>query len=176
MYVVTVELRNYYSYPTMSNTYIRLEDKLSFPTITICNMSPYNKRSFSNDTKTQNLYLSTSSNYYLADPVNWSDPFYVDNGFKNPITISDILSHSKNLSSFVYYLLFDNVLLENHLTKVYTDMGMCLRFNSNGTIQTSMYGALYNLLFYADVKTYEDYFSNYHSSGIKVTNAHMLIE
>ena len=168
-YFIVVEIENYYSYPTTSNTFIRLDNELKFPAVTICNLSPYNKSAFSNDTKTQNLFLSFSATSTLAESVNWSDPFYAENGYKNPKTLFDIISHTKDLSTSIKFAVFDNELQGNQFTQVYTDMGLCLRFNSNGTIRTSMFGAMYNLFFYFDVKTFDDYFSNYLSSGIKVS-------
>lgn len=169
IYTVVVELRNYYSYPTTSNTIIEVEERLQFPAVTICNMSPRKSIAFPSDEKTTNLYMRTSAFYWGTHEVNWSDPFYAEGRYFEPITLDDIHSESKDMKEFLNFIMFNGIEYSyNELTTVYTDMGLCKRFNANGTIYTSMYGALYNLHLYINVMTYFDYFSHLCSSGVKV--------
>ncbi|XP_071165386.1 acid-sensing ion channel 5-like [Mytilus edulis] len=168
IYTVIAELKNYYSYPTISNTYIQLEEKLSFPTVTICNMSPRSSEGMKKDVKTNNLYMTTSALYTFSQKVNWSDPFYKEEGYFEAKTKEDLFNHSKNIWESVYLSLFDNVQLKDAFSPVYTDMGLCLRFNSDGSQYTAMYGAIFNLQLYVNVMTYFDYFSHSLSSGVKI--------
>ncbi|XP_063427631.1 amiloride-sensitive sodium channel subunit alpha-like [Mytilus trossulus] len=69
IYTVVVELKNYYSYPTISNTFIQLEEKLSFPAVTICNMSPRSSQGMKKDAKTNNLHMTTSAFHSLSSGV-----------------------------------------------------------------------------------------------------------
>jgi hypothetical protein len=58
---------------------------------------------------------------------------------------------------------------------VATELGICLRGNSERPISTKMYGGLYNLHAYLDLSLEDDYFSNsYMSSGIKVSTIYIL--
>ncbi|CAG2251860.1 unnamed protein product [Mytilus edulis] len=98
IYTVVVELKNYYSYPTISNTYIQLEEKLSFPAVTICNMSPLSSQGKKKDAKTNNLYMTTSALYMYSQKINWSDPFYKEEGYLKATTKEDLYNRSKNVA------------------------------------------------------------------------------
>lgn len=174
-YTVIVELKSYYSYPTISNTYIDFHDKLTFPAITVCNLSPRKKSSFNNDTKSVNFQMSTSPLYIFSKAINWSDPYYEKEGYFKTRTLDDLLEESKNLSSFLYYVVFDNIFpYKPTLFKpVLTEMGVCLRANMDGTLVTSKHGAMFNLHMYLNVMTYEDFYSVSMSSGVKVNNNHI---
>ncbi|CAC5405536.1 ASIC5 [Mytilus coruscus] len=169
IYTVVVELKNYYNYPTISNTYIQLEEQLSFPAVTICNLSPRSSQGIKKDAKTNNLYMATSALFMYSQNINWSDPFYEQEGYFAATTKKDVYTSSKNVWESVYYSLFDNnhVQQKDGFSPVYTDIGLCLRFNSDGSQYTTMYGAMFNLQLHVNVMTYFDYFSHSLSSGVK---------
>ena len=179
MYTVITELRCYYRYPTISNTYIKLEERLTFPAITVCNLSPRKYSSFSNNTKSKNFQMSYSTMRIYSTPINWSDPYYQNEGYFRKRTQHDIYSESKNRSTFLYYVMFDNIpqgsMYRQTLFKpVITDMGVCLRANTDGKLVTSMHGALFNLHLQINVLAKEDYFSISFSSGVKVNIAYVI--
>ena len=172
-YTVITELKNYYSYPTISNTFVQFHDILAFPAVTVCNLSPRKRSAFSNDTKTTNLYMRTSGMYIFSQSINWTDPFYAEKGYFEEQTMETISNESKNLWEFLYIAGFDNHFygypeIQKLFKPVLTDMGLCLRANEDGNMDTSMHGALFNMHLYINVKTYEDYFSHSISSGVKV--------
>lgn len=114
--------------------------------------------------------MSTSPLYAYSKPINWSDPYYEKEGYFKKRTLDDVLEESKNLSSFLYFVIFDNIIQhQGRLFKpVLTEMGVCLRGNMDGAMKTSKRGAMFNLHMYLNVMTYEDFYSVSMSSGVKV--------
>ncbi|VDI04328.1 Hypothetical predicted protein [Mytilus galloprovincialis] len=53
IYIIITEFLNYYSYPSLSSTYLRFEQKLQFPVVTICTSDPI-------DMDTVSLYFDQS--------------------------------------------------------------------------------------------------------------------
>lgn len=122
--------------------------------------------------------MSYSTMNIYSTPINWSDPYYQNEGYFKERTQHDIFSESKNLSAFVYYVMFDNipqgsVYRQTLFKPVITDMGICLRANTDGKLVTSKHGALFNLHLHIDVLAKEDYFSISLSSGVKVNKAYV---
>lgn len=127
--------------------------------------------------KLQNYYLSIAPSLFIfSNLLNWSDPYYKENGFFEPRAgdfkdfINDSDNRSMDLSTFLQRCMFDNVMkpCDKYFKKVLTASGPCFTFNEDGVIKTPMRGGMYNLM----VQTFIDQ-SNYFyeltgGSGIKV--------
>ncbi|XP_063427635.1 acid-sensing ion channel 1C-like [Mytilus trossulus] len=170
LFNVATELISYYKYPTTTTVSVKNNDELEFPAITICNLATLNKSMFTNDTRTDNYYLGISALYYNAAKINWSDPFYSSEGYFNDRTLDDLYMESKSLSKFIIFHKFDLKPFYLSYTPVATDLGLCVRFNTNSPpLKTSMHGGLYNLQMFIDLRLDDDYFPRtYVSSGLKV--------
>lgn len=145
-------------------------DELEFPAITICNLSTRNKSQFSNDTRTSYYYFRLSAISPGSEPVNWTDPFYLTEGYFQERTMDDLYSESKSVSRFVQYHTFDLKDRALSITPVATDLGLCIRANVNNTQSTRLSGGLYNFQMYLDLFLDDDYYANsYLSSGVKVS-------
>lgn len=146
-----------------------MSEVLEFPAITICNIGSRNKTMFSNDTRTSNYYRSLSGIADLDNKINWTDPFYVAEGYFKQRTIEDLYAESKDISRFIKFQQFDLKHSAFTFTPVATDVGLCIRGNVNNTLTTSLHGGLYNLHMYLDLLLDDDYYTTgYLSSGIKV--------
>jgi len=177
MSLVSRQLWDYYQYPTITFVSERIANELVFPAITICNLSPRNKSKFNDDPRTDNYYIGISElfHFQLNISVNWSDPFYVEEGYFKNRTLNDLSSESKDMDVFLAQYRFDLQPDKIEFASVATELGICLRGNSERPISTKMYGGLYNLHAYLDLSLEDDYFSNnYMSSGIKVSTIYIL--
>jgi hypothetical protein len=177
MSLVSRQLWDYYQYPTITFVSERIANELVFPAITICNLSPRNKSKFNDDPRTDNYYIGISElfHFQLNISVNWSDPFYVEEGYFKNRTLNDLSSESKNMDVFLAQYRFDLQPEKIEFVSVATELGICLRGNSERPISTKLYGGLYNLHAYLDLSLEDDYFSNsYMSSGIKVSTIYIL--
>ncbi|XP_071165399.1 acid-sensing ion channel 1A-like [Mytilus edulis] len=141
-------------------------------------MSPLSSQGKKKDATTNNLYMTTSALYMYSQKINWSDPFYKEEGYLKATTKEDLYNRSKNVWQSVYSSFFDNnkLQMKDWFSPVYTDMGLCLRFNSNGSQHTTMYGAIFNLQLGINVMSFFDYFSHSLSSGVKVAVHDHLVE
>ncbi|KAJ8301857.1 hypothetical protein KUTeg_020844 [Tegillarca granosa] len=82
---ITKEIQFFFTYPTTSSIDVDVVDELPFPAVTICNLSPYNKSKMNLDEKSQNFYVAFDPRLSkFASPINWSDPYYEENGFFEP--------------------------------------------------------------------------------------------
>jgi hypothetical protein len=169
LFIVSTELTYYYQYPTTITVTGRMSEELEFPAITICNIGSRNKSMFSNDTRTSNYYRRLSGIADLDNTINWTDPFYVTEGYFKERTIEDLYAESKDISRFIKFQQFDLKYSAFTFTPVATDIGLCIRGNVNNTLTTSLHGGLYNLHMYLDLLLDDDYYTTgYLSSGIKV--------
>lgn len=169
LYIVSIELLTYYSYPLSTSVTVRASDELEFPVITLCNLSPRKKSAISEDNRTENYYLGLSSLNYSMKSINWTDPFYTTEGYFLERTMEDLYNESKDMMTLLSYHTFDLKVRHMNFTTVATDLGLCLRGNFHNSLSTKLSGGLYNLQFYLDLNLSEDYYAFSHlSSGLKV--------
>ncbi|CAC5398572.1 unnamed protein product [Mytilus coruscus] len=69
IYIIVTQLLNYYSYPSLSSTYLRFDQKLQFPVVTLCTENPI-------DLSTMSLYFDQSFVGHSDIPVVEYTDFY----------------------------------------------------------------------------------------------------
>ncbi|CAC5424540.1 ASIC4 [Mytilus coruscus] len=69
IYIIITQFLNYYSYPSLSSTYLRFDQKLQFPVVTVCTSDPI-------DMDTVSLYFDQSNVDDLEIPVVRYTDFY----------------------------------------------------------------------------------------------------
>lgn len=166
------EIQTFLSYPTTSSIKLDVLNEIDFPAVTICNLSPYNKSKMNSDDKMQNYFMSIDPYLSsLATPINWSDPYYRENGFFEPDSREYWMNGSMELLTFLEKCIFDNQEkpCDVYFKPVFTPMGPCFTFNHDGMVNTSMSGAGYNLVVEAFIDQM-NYFYGISSagSGVKV--------
>ena len=75
------EIQHYYSYPKITSMNVEFHSELKFPAVTVCNLSWRNGSMMGNATQDDAFYGAISPINYLLPPVNWSDPFYLENKY-----------------------------------------------------------------------------------------------
>ncbi|XP_076078928.1 acid-sensing ion channel 4-A-like [Mytilus galloprovincialis] len=69
IYIIVTQLMNYYSYPSLSSTYLRFDQQLAFPVVTVCTKNPMDFNSVS-------LYFDQSFVGHSEIPVVEYTDFY----------------------------------------------------------------------------------------------------
>jgi len=131
-----------------------------------------------NDSRTDNYYISIGPReiYFLNKDVNWTDPFYQQEGFFENRTVTDMLKESKSLyQGFLNIAMFDQIPVGHkkeaqmdYFSVTLTQNGPCLTSNINKTLKTSKTGSGFNLLVWLNVQSDNNYFSTWLGEGIKV--------
>lgn len=170
IYTITTEIQNFYSYPTTTAVDLDITKELDFPAITLCNLSPFNKSKVQSSEKDMNYGLSLSRFNSFAQAINWSDPFYKENGYFEPVTYQTLRNFSMELSEVLRLCMFDFVgyNCSQLFEYSFTILGPCYTFNQDGRFKTTMKGGTYNLNIEAFIDQRNYYFSFTMGSGIKV--------
>jgi hypothetical protein len=168
IYIVVALFQHYNSYPITTAMYTQSHSQLKFPAVTICNLSPLNKSAVKNDSRIDNYYLSVSIMKQFAEPINWTDPFYEEEGFFKNRSMEEALAVYKN--DFTLYFIFDTKLLDldKFTSASITQSGPCLTFNHDGILATTYTGSKFNLMLWIDVHVKDSYFGESFGDGVKV--------
>ena len=179
MLTVVKELQSYYSYPTLTSVEVESHLEIEFPSVTFCNLNSINRAAMTNDSRTDNYYISIGpheTSIFKKD-FNWTDPFYLQEGFFENRTVTDILKESKSLfTGFLSFAMFDQILIGyyrpaspmDYFSVILTQNGPCLTSNINKTLKTSNTGSGFNLLLWLNVQSENNYFSTWLGEGVKV--------
>lgn len=162
------EVRSYYSYPYLSKTSLETFKRMPFPAVTICNMGSKNKSRSSKTEKDELYWLSISSmSVFSSKRVNWTDSYYEENGYFEPISLEQELSMGMDVSKFILSSAFD-FMGELEFEPILTSLGVCYTWNGDGKATTKMSGSLYNLHLILDInrELYEAGLTT--STGVKV--------
>ena len=175
---IVKELQSYYSYPTLTSVEVESNLEIEFPSVTFCNLNSMNRTVMTKDLRTANYYISIGPReaFVFKRDFNWTDPFYLQEGFFENRTVTDILKESKSLfTGFLNMAMFDQIPIGNgsasqmdYFSVILTQNGPCLTSNINKTLKTSHTGSGFNLLLWLNLQRYNDYFSTRLGEGIKV--------
>jgi hypothetical protein len=104
----------------------------------------------------------------FAEPINWTDPFYEEEGFFKNRSMEEALAVYKN--DFTLYFIFDAKLLDldKFTSASITQSGPCLTFNHDGILATTYTGSKFNLMLWIDVHVKDSYFGESFGDGVKV--------
>lgn len=96
VYLLHEEYVIFKQYPSMTSASVKRVSSMQLPAITFCNMSPYNRSKVAKDPIDVEYLLAIFRLSSFVGPINWSDPYFQDNGYFRPRTNSDIKYESLN--------------------------------------------------------------------------------
>jgi hypothetical protein len=164
-------MKLYFSYPTLTEIDYESRRVTSFPAVTICNLSPLSATKLSAEDQKFLLWLLNAAfaarpeMKHLATPTNWSDPYYEQNGFFDPMTDDTFGEYAMDLEKFIHLGMFDGQIF--NVTRSFrrrsTHYGPCYTFNADGQLRTRLTGEQDNLMVAINIHQ-----SDYTLSGIVV--------
>lgn len=167
----------YFNYPTLTEIDYESRKVAPFPAVTICNLSPLSaaKLSVADQKFLQSIvdaaFAERPEFKHLAISTNWSDPYYKQNGFFDPVTGDTFGKYATDVEKFLQFAMFDGQLL--NVTRTFqrrtTHYGPCYTFNSEGTLSTRLNGEQDNLAVGVNINQ-SDYaiYGSLLAAGIKV--------
>lgn len=179
VFIMYQELQHYYNYPTFTIVEVETHLKIEFPAVTFCNINSLRKPNV-NDSRIDDYYLSIGPRITrnFREPLDWTDPFYKDNGFFEQRTDSDIINENKQLYHGllnIFYFddkntayVFKESRYTDHFTIKFTLNGACLTSNSTTILKSSYTGSEYNLVLWLNVDRKNNYFGKWLGEGIQV--------
>ncbi|KAJ8300090.1 hypothetical protein KUTeg_021609, partial [Tegillarca granosa] len=171
--VITIhsEIINYLNHPTTTSIDIDVVETLNFPAVTICNLSPSNRSKMKLDNeKALNYYTAMFNIHYRSEGVNWSDPYYEENGYFEPESVEYMMNNiSMELDEFIQFCMFNNLFqrCSDIFKPRFTSFGSCYVFNHDGQMKTGMKGERYNLILEIIIDQKNYFYGLSHGSGIK---------
>ncbi|XP_052719382.1 acid-sensing ion channel 4-like [Crassostrea angulata] len=130
-------------------------------------MSPYNRSKVAKDPRDVEYVLAISRLSSFVGPINWSDPYFQDNGYFRPRTNSDIKYESLNPFGVIREVLFDKVDVTGDVEEKVTRYGMCYTWNADGSVTTTSTGNSMNFVAFLNVNNDQNYQSIDCSKGLK---------
>ncbi|CAC5361584.1 ASIC5 [Mytilus coruscus] len=168
------ELQHYYNYPTYTTVEVETHSQIEFPAVTFCNLNSLNKSNIVNDSRIDNYYLSIGPRMLIGfnKSINWSDPFYTEQGFFKKRTEPDILAENKLLYyGLLNIFLFDQKTINSGYEEYFTIKlalnGPCLTSNLTTIFKSSYTGSEYNLVLWLNVDRKNSYFGQWMGEGIQ---------
>lgn len=153
----------------MTSTSVQKVSTMKFPAITFCNLSPYNKSVVVSDPRDEEFYMAISKLGIFVDDINWTDPYYRDNGYFTPRTRDDVATEALNRRAVIKSITFDMGDVGQDIEETVTRYGMCYTWNSNGSATTSSTGNNFNFYALLSVNSDQSYQSIDCSTGFKVS-------
>ncbi|XP_061179662.1 acid-sensing ion channel 2-like [Saccostrea echinata] len=162
----------YFSYPTLTILNIKMEEEITFPAVTVCNISPYKMSKLNPDEATMD-YLERGSNIgSFVPPLNFSDPKYLplyENGTEDwLVNISYSVSDMFIACKWKEMVYFDCTKL---FTPYKTEWGLCFSFNGLDTREprrTHYTGSILGLTMYLHINQSDYVFARNMGAGIKL--------
>lgn len=160
---------------TTSSINLELVSKLTFPSLTLCNLSPYKKSALNPDESMQEYLLSISRMGYSVPLINYDDSSKSNLSLPLPkgwiynvsFTVNDLFAVCVDIEGY-------RVDCDVVLTPKLTDIGLCYTFNSkeyikiNGPMITRMTGSKTSLALYVRIDQEEYVYNDNLAAGMKV--------
>lgn len=170
LYFLHEESVAYNQRPFMTSASVKSVASIQFPAVTFCNMSPYNKSKVAPDPRDSTYHMAISPLSSIVGPVNWSDPYYQDNGYFRSRTNSDIKYETLDKSRMILMVMFDQKDVIGDLEEKVTRYGMCYTWNADGSASTTSTGNAMNFVALLNMNSDQNYQSIDSSKGLKVNN------
>ena len=165
------EIQHYYSYPKITSVNVEFHSELKFPAVTVCNLSWRNGSMMGNATQDDAFYGAISPISYLLPPVNWSDPFYLENKYFVNRSFSCFTAEAIDPSQFIRQCNFDKNYThgcQGELAEFLSPNGLCYTFNADGSHSTKYSGSSHNLEMSIDIHSDRYSWGSDLASGIQV--------
>ncbi|KAK6173212.1 hypothetical protein SNE40_016706 [Patella caerulea] len=147
---------DYYKYPYTNSLKISVVDKIFYPQVTICNISPFNASYLPKTDEMNNILVAMSALHIIASPINFSAPEY---DFANLPQKREFYQRvAFSLQYMIPYCFFEGN--EIPCSKVFvakiTDAGICFTAKSKTKPSTKLTGSQLGLRLYlfVDQKNY----------------------
>ena len=150
---------------------VEFHRELKFPAVTVCNLSWRNGSMMGNATQDDAFYGAISPISYLLPPVNWSDPFYLENKYFVYRNFSFFTAEAIDPSQFIRQCYFDKNYTnecQGELVEFILPNGLCYTFNADGLHSTKYSGSSYNLEMSIDIHSDRYTWGSDLASGIQV--------
>lgn len=170
LYFLHEESVAYNKRPFMTSASVKSVASIQFPAVTFCNMSPYNKSKVAPDPRDSTYHMAISPLSSIVGPVNWSDPYYQDNGYFRSRTNSDIKYETLDKSRMILMVMFDQKDVIGDLEEKVTRYGMCYTWNADGSATTTSTGNAMNFVALLNMNSDQNYQSIDSSKGLKVNS------
>lgn len=159
----------YYSYPIQTTTNTQVVSNLSFPAVTICNLSPFSKQYYTPDMWTSNLYLHSTPLSFFENQTLLNCSIPENEEFCNKSSPDAYNIIGQKLTTTVPYCRWQkhHNCVPDFIERV-TDLGMCFTFNHNGTFRSGTTGSQKGLWLTLSLNTDYNVISEALSSGMKV--------
>ena len=130
---------HYLQYPTYTKTVIDHVTEMTFPAITICNLSPRNKSRLPNQAR-DDYWRDTLLG--IGTSINWTDPRYQTEEYYRQRTTTDVCDESMQLQSMCIsgQFLGEDINVSNDFTQFISTSGLCYTWNKHGTAKTNIPG------------------------------------
>ncbi|XP_034301154.2 acid-sensing ion channel 3 isoform X2 [Magallana gigas] len=180
VYLLHEEWIIFKQYPFMTSASVKRVSSIEFPAVTFCNMSPHNRSKVAPDPRDNDYHMAISRLSSLVGEINWTDPYYRDNGYFRPRTRSDIVYEALDKSQVIRSVTFDRLDVTGDVKEKVTKYGMCYTWNADGSVTTTSTGNSMNFIALLNVNNDQNYQSIDCSNGFKATvhdpNEHPAIE
>ncbi|XP_050416627.1 acid-sensing ion channel 4 [Patella vulgata] len=141
LYVISSLVIDYYKYPYTNSLKISVVDRIDYPQVTICNISPFNASYLPKTNEMNNVLINMSALGNLASPINFSAPEY---DFANvPLTREFYQQVAFTLPKMIQDCFFEGSYrpcLHVFKPKI-TDAGVCFSAKSIDNISTNLTGS-----------------------------------
>ena len=173
VYAVSMEFKEYHSFPTTSKSEYAFSSKMEFPAVTICSTSPLSKKRAMTNSRRDNYWMSCSAMYGSAKPINWSEPEYEAEGYFKPRTEEEIFNEAVQIKDMIFGCAYEGKPFNcsYYFHPVITEAGVCYTFNKDGKLSTTFSSPIENLILYINVKEDDMTWSLQPGSGVMVSYA-----
>lgn len=146
IYLLVITIMRYFKYESTTTTFYERNSILEMPSVTICNMHPYNRTKYMN-----NPHALTIGNYY-SYILDVNSSYYSNSTLRNTLDDQmrniEVFDFNKAQAltineTFISCKFFGSIInCSDYVEYLYTELGMCFIFNSKDRIEAN--GSLWN--------------------------------
>ncbi|XP_041357504.1 acid-sensing ion channel 2-like [Gigantopelta aegis] len=173
IYTVITELKNYYSYPQMTEFRVERKQEIEFPAVTICNQCPLNASAMGMDETLKNyFFLSRTHMGNLHGSINWTNTTTYGDFYTSEHSVEWWKEKYGKLETLTKFCKFQGSYMpcKEIFKPVFTEVGLCYTFNGNVSNKrnVSLSGADNNLVVILMAEQHQYVYNQQFSAGYKI--------